>query len=84
MTLTEEKYSDATAVLLSSINDVCAAAAHDEELDGGQTFSTLMAISLTIISQLATKVREMDALTEKHLALDLLRQAITEGFGNES
>ena len=80
----EEKYQDATAVLLSSISDVCAAVAHDEELDGKQTFATLMAINLTIINQLATKVREMDALTEKHLALDLLQQAITEELGNES
>ena len=84
MTPTEEKYQDATAALLSSISDVCAAVAHDEELSGGETFATLMAINLTIISQLATKVREMDALTEQHLALDLLQQAITGGLGNES
>ena len=84
MTPAEEKYQDATAVLLSSISDVCAAVAHDEELSGRETFSTLMAINLTIISQLATKVREMDALTEQHLALDLLQQAITGGIGNES
>ena len=80
----EEKYQDATAELLSSINGVCVIIANDEELDGKQTFATLMAVNLTIITALATKVREMDALTEQHLALDLLQQAITEGFGNES